>query len=158
MYSCTNELSNQNQIFYQDQIKCRENCRLLSALHEAHASFMGVPQSTECGFCWILSPSLENSSSFSLNGNIEKIRRHASARHEVHAPSWGFHSQLSGVLSHHRIWCMYRETSQTCFSPSWGARTFMGVPQSTDCSFCWILSPSLGNSSSFSLFKVATPH
>ena len=83
---------------------------------------MGVPQSTECGFCWILSPSLENSSSFSLEnsssfslkGNIEKIHRHASARHEAHG-------------------------------------SFMGVPQSTEYSFCWILSPSLGNSSSFSL-------
>ena len=63
--------------------------RHASARHEEHASFMGVPQSTKCGFCWILSPSLGNSSSFSLKDNAEKMCRHVSARHEEHASFMG---------------------------------------------------------------------
>ena len=53
-----------------------EICRHTSAHHEAHASFMGFPQSTECDFCWILFPSLGNSSSFSLKSSHTKISRH----------------------------------------------------------------------------------
>ena len=56
----------------------------------------GVPQSTECSFCWILSPSLENSSSFSLKCNVDKIfaDMFQPVMRRTH-PSWGFHSLLS---------------------------------------------------------------
>ena len=82
-------------------------CRHASARHEAHASFMGVPQSTECGFCWILFPSLGNSSSFSLKSSHAKISRHIFS---LQFTSYIFHQ---ANFPHVKNTCIYTITRHT---------------------------------------------
>ena len=98
-YIRTEEVGIKDAVLIQKKCNLRQ---LLSVIpHERNPSYNSVDRRLRLSIELILT----NISSMEQNGPttgsgvcIEKPRRHASARHEVHARSWGFHSLLSAAF------------------------------------------------------------